>query len=425
MVRLRLYAAVALGFFGLALVGTLFGEEYNFIFADGRAYYVYLPSAVIDGDLDFTNQVREHYQVGFNPLPERPAGRIFNKHPVGLALSLLPAFLLAHVLSAGLFALTGSALVAPDGYSAAYQTVCLAAILGFGLMTLAIADRWLTERYALRGWTSAAAVLLFWIGSNYAYYYFREPFMVHVTSAFWVAAAAALALRLREGLAGGRPLGRDAFLFAGAAAMAFACRFSNAFLGVFVADLIWNAWRRGALRRLVRCLPAALAGLAPLAVQVAVWHATTGRAIVDPYPREGFRHWRNPYLWSTLFSQRHGLLSWSPILLLAVFGLWVRLRRGGLADPLLRGYAAAFVLLWYANSSWYAWWFGDAFGGRAFLELAGLFALGLGFGVAELAERGVAALRMGAVFAALSVAWNWLLMLAWSMRWIRHNWNPF
>ncbi len=423
--RLRVYAATAFGFFGLALVGTLFGEEYNFIFADGRAYYVYLPSAVIDGDLDFTNQAREHYRVGFNPLRENSAGHIFNKHPVGLALSLLPAFLVAHVVSAGLFELTGSPFVAEDGYSVAYQTLCLAAIMGFGLLTAAIADRWLAVRYALPGWVSAAAVLLFWIGSHYAYYYFREPFMVHVTSAFWVAAAASLATRVRDDLARGAPRPVDAFLLVTALSMAFVCRFTNAFLAVFVLDLLWDAWRRGALGGLGRCLLPAIAGLAPLALQVGVWRTTSGHMLLDPYDREGFDHWASPYLLSTLFSTRHGLLSWSPILVLAVPGLWVRLRRGGLGDPLLRGFASFFILLWYANSSWYAWWFGDAFGGRAFLELAGLFVLGLGFFLAEMARRGAAALRATLAFAALSLAWNWLLMLAWSMDWIRHGWDPF
>jgi hypothetical protein len=44
---------------------------------------------------------------------------------------------------------------------------------------------------------------------------------------------------------------------------------------------------------------------------------------------------------------------------------------------LLLCYLGSFLLLWYANSSWECWWFGDAFGGRAFLELGSFFVLGL------------------------------------------------
>lgn len=40
-------------------------------------------------------------------------------------------------------------------------------------------------------------------------------------------------------------------------------------------------------------------------------------------------------------------------------------------------FAVGFSLLWYLNSSWHMWNFGDAFGGRAFLELSAAFAFGL------------------------------------------------
>ena len=129
--RLRLYVLVAFGFFLLALAGTLRHPEFNFIHADGRAYYVYLPSLILDGDLDFRNQM-ELWRVGFNPLsPDHrsPAGLIFNKYPIGLALSLLPAFLLGHGLALALHTVTGSPFAAPDGFSAPYQCLCLAAIL--------------------------------------------------------------------------------------------------------------------------------------------------------------------------------------------------------------------------------------------------------------------------------------------------------
>ena len=67
-------------------------------------------------------------------------------------------------------------------------------------------------------------------------------------------------------------------------------------------------------------------------------------------------------------------------------------------------------MLWYVNSSWYAWWFGESFGARAFLELSVLFVLGLGFAF----ER----LRGGTVVALACIAFNWILMLAFTLRWI-------
>ena len=48
-------------------------------------------------------------------------------------------------------------------------------------------------------------------------------------------------------------------------------------------------------------------------------------------------------------------------------------------DRLLVALLLGGIFLWYANSSWHQWWFGDAFGGRAFLELSPLFILGFAF----------------------------------------------
>jgi hypothetical protein len=424
--RSRLYAATAFGFFLLALAGTRFGQEYNFIFSDGRGYYVYLPSAVIDGDLDFENQVREHYRTGWNPLTLSPrlrtgTGRVFNKFPIGLALSLAPAFLAAHGTSLALHAATGSAYVTPDGYSAVYQTLCLAAILAFGMLTFATSDRWLTERYSVPGPLAAAAVLSVWIGSHYAYYYFREPFMAHVVSAFWIAATAALSLRARERLDAGGPSALDLFLLALASSLAFVCRFSNAVLLFFVCDFLIEAWRRGAILRVARRLPLALLGLFPLALQAYAWFSNTGKALVDPYQTETFKYWLEPRLLRTLFSTHHGLFAWAPVLLLVPIGLALQWRRVPGGDPLRRGLVFCFVVVWYLNSSWYAWWFGEAFGARAFLELTPLFVLGTGFAFDAAARRGPGMLRVALGYVVACVVFEWLLMLAFTLYWIKRG----
>jgi hypothetical protein len=126
----------------------------------------------------------------------------------------------------------------------------------------------------------------------------------------------------------------------------------------------------------------------------------------------------------TLFHSRHGLFYWSPLLLLSMAGSVAGLRRSGAPDPLLRGYLGAFLLLWYVNSAWYAWWFGESFGARAFLELAGLFVLGLGLAY-DAARVSIVAARAAAVFALLCIAWNWLLVALWALGWIRKGWDPW
>ena len=62
----RIYMAVA-GVLFLPAVLMAFGrailrdQRFDLPMSDGRYYYAYLPSVVIDGDLDFANQVLEHW----------------------------------------------------------------------------------------------------------------------------------------------------------------------------------------------------------------------------------------------------------------------------------------------------------------------------------------------------------------------------
>src|SRR4051812_6299624 len=62
--------------------------------ADAAYYYAYLPSLVLDGDLDFTNQ----YQVTQNwyRLGPTPLGRAGNVFGIGPAVFALPAFVAGH-----------------------------------------------------------------------------------------------------------------------------------------------------------------------------------------------------------------------------------------------------------------------------------------------------------------------------------------
>ena len=60
--RLHCYALLAAAMFAAAVSARAVQsrrdhERLNFVVSDARFYYVYLPSAVIDRDLDFSNQI--------------------------------------------------------------------------------------------------------------------------------------------------------------------------------------------------------------------------------------------------------------------------------------------------------------------------------------------------------------------------------
>ena len=84
--------------------------------------------------------------------------------------------------------------------------------------------------------------------------------------------------------------------------------------------------------------------------------------------------WGDPFVTEILFSSRHGLLSWSPILWLAIAGFVGFARREPRAAAPL---AVILVALTYVNSAVADWWAGGSFGARRFDSLLPIFALGL------------------------------------------------
>jgi hypothetical protein len=252
--------------------------------------------------------------------------------------------------------------------------------------------------------------MAYWLGSHFLYYYFREPFMAHLAGTFWVTSSVFLVWRLAQGLPQGRLSARRVFLLTFCTSMALVCRPTNAFLLPFHIYLFSAVVRHGLLLRLPRVLPAALLGLIPVYAQMAIWQEIYGRLVVYSYGGIGF-HWLHPAGWQTLFSSRHGLFFWSPLLLLAAGGVLWRLGRAGRrAEPVLFCFVAAFLILWYCNSCWECWYFGDAFGGRAFLELTSLYVLGLGLALQAVRSAGRWARGAFGAVLALALVYNLVLM---------------
>jgi hypothetical protein len=106
-----------------------------------------------------------------------------------------------------------------------------------------------------------------------------------------------------------------------------------------------------------------------------------------------------------LFSTRHGLFYWSPILLLGLAGLlWfaVRERRAAIVRLALIQLAA----LWYLYACWKIWWMGYSFGARQFVVAGSLFALGLAFLVERFSSRRRLLISLAVGF----IGWNTIML---------------
>ena len=84
--------------------------------------------------------------------------------------------------------------------------------------------------------------------------------------------------------------------------------------------------------------------------------------------------WTAPALMSVLFSDWHGLFTWTPLVAVAIAGM-VRLSR---RHPDICLAAGAFLVLsWYVNAAVADWWAGEAFGARRFVSCFAVFVFGL------------------------------------------------
>lgn len=341
------------------------------VLGDAIEHYVQLRSVVFDGDLQFLNdyaglyRVDERAMASVAALKATPTGHMRNYMPVGPALLWAPLFLLV-TAAVALLNLAGVAYPL-DGFARLFQ-----ATAGFSGILAATAGTWIAFRAAATLFDRRAAIwatLAVWLGSSAVYYSLVSPAYSHsasmlVVSAFWLAW-----IRTR-GRQDARRYGALGLLVGLAALM----RWQDAIL--LVVPALDAAWHRrtlglaGIVSRLGACAAAAVFAFIP---QMIVWHVLFGQPLTVPQG-PGFMRWTEPALLATLFSDNHGLVTWTPVVAVSLAGLVPLVRR----DSLVGTAAVLFVTLsWYVNASVADWWAGEAFGARRFLSCYPVFVLGL------------------------------------------------
>jgi membrane-bound metal-dependent hydrolase YbcI (DUF457 family) len=130
------------------------------------------------------------------------------------------------------------------------------------------------------------------------------------------------------------------------------------------------------------------------------------------YPSAEGWHWHSPALLNVLFSSDHGMLSWTPILALALVGLALFRR----VDKPFANYLIVATATYYLVISFYPDWDGlSSFGNRFFVSLTPVFVLGVASFFDWVAnqrnERAAVAFSYGVN--ALFIVWNLGLIFQW------------
>lgn len=373
------------------------------VIGDALHHYVQLRSAVFDGDLHFRNEYVRLYglrggEAGTDWVyRDTPTGHVRNLMPVGPAVLWLPLFLLT-AAGAWLLNLAGAGITV-DGYGRIFQ-----ATAGFSGIAAATAGVWMAWRacrllFSARASAWAAGVL--WLSSSAIYYSLVSPTYSHAASllaasGFWYGW-----IRTRELTSAKRYalLG----LMAGVAAL---MRWQDAILLAPIALELLVHVRTGRLP-FARAVWFGLTALATAVIafvpQMIVWMTLYGQPLAMPQGG-GFMRWTEPALGRVLFSDWHGLFTWTPIVAIALVGLVPLARKHGT----LAAAAILFLALsWYVNAAVADWWAGEAFGSRRFISCFPLFALAL----AALIDWWAPSLRTLAAAASIVVVHTGLLLV--------------
>ncbi|HWP57800.1 MAG TPA: hypothetical protein VNL14_07935 [Candidatus Acidoferrales bacterium] len=342
--------------------------------SDEVYYFIYLPSLIVDGDLDFANEIEWFRQVrvdgAFDNPPISDVGRVINRYGVGYALLSFPFFLLG--FPATLMARAAGRTWDYDGMNPLFQFSTTLASVTWGFVGLALCRRVLERHFGAPA-AGRAVALVFW-ATPLVYYMCFSPAMAHACAFFSVALWFYVWDRRPPDL----PLSRAVALGA-AGTLAFLVRYANIliWLGAAVDFLRWRAERPPGMalgRWLWFWLIAALTFVVGVAPQFWIWHEMFGRALVNPYRRADlFAHYLDPRFAELLFADAGGLLNWHPIFGFALVGLGVSLfRRRWLACHALA--VVAGLLYLYAS---YAIPLGESFGSRGFVDALPFFGVGL------------------------------------------------
>jgi Dolichyl-phosphate-mannose-protein mannosyltransferase len=371
--------------------------------SDAIEYFSYLPSMLVDGDLDFTNQYTRFYledpvgRAGFKETfldRSTATGLKLNFGPIGSAVLWSPFYLATH------------AIVGGDGMAQPYRTAAAFASAIYGLVGLFLCYR-LARRYQ-SPFCSLAAVVTLWWATPVAYYLYIAPGMSHACSLFAVSVFLTLGFWASKG-----GVGRWAVWGASCGLMTLVYEM-NLFFSVAALVFGLSPTLRSSLAdRVKRFAAFGAAALAVFSPQLVVYQILNGRPLPSPHVGNKM-DWLSPHFLQVLFSPGHGLFFWSPVLLLFVaFGLVFiflereREREAGLA--LLLGFLSQVYVCGAVDS----WTQAGAFGSRRFVGVTAIFAI---WGAAAFAALEPRIKRFGiAALASVFMLWNVGLMMQFGL----------
>ena len=359
-------------FYEMKQVLPRLGYQYFIISeVDCIGYYSYLRSTVIDHDLDFKNDFTLFGWKRWGEEEKSPTGLTFNPWSVGPAILWSPAFFVGHAVSHGMN-LFGANLPT-NGVSFVYDFFIVMLSMFYGLIGFLFIYFFL--RFFFSPVISFLAFFFLFYASPLIFYEFHEPTMSHIPTVF--AVSGLIYFWYKTWL---NKSNKDWLILGVWSGLVMLIRPQDVFFIFFpvLFESLVLIWRNKKIP-LSLILGLFLMGFVMVVCfipQMLAWKILEGAFIANPQ-RAGFMQWSNPHVIPVMFSSNHGLITYTPIILFTLLGLFIFNRKDRQQLLIFLSFLLIFLFELYVNSAAAAWDGGWAFGGRRFLSCSIIFAWGL------------------------------------------------
>lgn len=343
------------------------------VFSDKAGYQIYLSAFEYGWDArNFPDTALVRLSgLGFETTSE---GKIITKYTYGTALAYSPFYLLGRTLE--------SADETYPGFSEIQNRMISLAAAIYLLIGLIFLHRFLRYYYSnkVATWTT----LLVLLGTNLLYYGIQETGMSHAYS-FALFAGFLVLLKKTNFLKDGNSW--HYVLFGILAGWMVVIRQLNIVFPLVYFFLDGDkesvAIRFKRIMHWKHFFPVLFGGMLLVFPQLLYWKYASGHWVMYSYGEEGFNFTKPKFL-NVYFNPYNGLFLYTPLVFIMLLGAINMVKR-----QMSNGWLVliAFIGLSYLFASWWAWWFGCAFGARSFIEYYVVLALGLGYFLHHLKER--------------------------------------
>jgi hypothetical protein len=354
-------------------------NDQSIIGGDVRGYYAYLPALFINNDLKFQDlevykMTRPGYQVWTKQTKD---GTRFIKYTCGMAIMYSPFFFIADALASNLGA-------APDGFSWPYRIALIVASIFYLLVGLIFLSKFLLRFFS--EYSVSIALIVLFLGTNLYNYETKHLTYSHgysfaLISLFLYAALSWFeSFRIRWAIWMGVSFGLMVLIRPiDIIFISFVILYGVTTIVDFKSRLrlLWKYKLHIAVFMLLSFLM--------VLPQLLYFNYISGNFLFYSYNDESF-FFGNPHLYDTLFSFRNGWLIYSPILILAIIGLFFIRKK---SNALFSFTIITSITYFYTIASWWCWWY-VGFGNRAFINLYPILAIGLCTFIELVNKKGIA-----------------------------------